>query len=463
MYESHHEAVSVVKILLVSYFYAPEASPGAYRWSPITERWIEEGHEVDVVCAWKPGLLRRETINGVRVHRVGGGISETLRIRLRGRATSASSPGSSASNGVARLAGTLLKRLHDRTWKKVYWPDFACFWYFPTFGEVRRLLARSGHDAMLSTSFPFSAHLVCLAAKRRYPEVFWTVDMGDPFSFVEGTPSNNVSLYARLNHQAEAKVFGAADAIAVTPQAAARYAEVFSESAAKMSVVPLPLPPIQGIEQAPREFPEDGKTRFVFVGRLYRRIRPPDFLLRLFATLLRKRPEIGAELHFFGDMEECRESFQPYEALIGKSIFLHGPVSRERALRAVRDAAIVVNIANDTRYQMPSKVMEYVSFGKPVLNLVRIEADSAARFLEDYPAVLNLTAGEAEPSRDQVEELIRFAVGAPTILRVSDLEDWLAPFRPEAVARKYEGLLRKSTKRQDTDGLGSPGRAYLLE
>jgi glycosyltransferase involved in cell wall biosynthesis len=447
-----------VKILLLSYFYAPEASPGAYRWSPVAERWAEQGHEVEVVCAWKPGLLRHETIDGVRVRRVGGGLVESARKLLRGGAAAGSRTDAPAVNSATRSTASLLKRLHDLTWKKMYWPDFACPWFFPALGEARRLLSQNGHDAMLSTSFPFTTHLVGFAAKRRHPDVSWTVDMGDPFSFVEGTPNNNHSLYSELNHRAEAKVFDSADAVAVTPQAARKYAEVFPKSATKMSAVPLPLTPIEGAVHGPRVFPSDGKTRFVFVGRLYRRVRPPDFLLRLFAMLLRERPD--AELHFFGDLEECRENFRPYESLIGESVFLHGPVVRERVLRAVGDASVVVNIANDTRYQMPSKVVEYVAAGKPVLNLTKIEDDSSARFLEGYPAVLNLMDPGGAPTRAQLDELVQFTANAPETLHEQDLKDWLAPLRPEAVAASYERLLREGMN-EGIAGRDRRGRADL--
>lgn len=429
-----------MKILLLSYFYAPEVSPGAYRWTPVAERWIEQGHEVDVVCAWKPGLLRREVTNGVRVHRTGGGIVEQVRKRLRGGTARG---GQAVADAATRSTDSLPKRLHDLTWKKVYWPDFACPWFFSALREVRRLLTEGGHDALLSTSFPFTTHVVGLAAKRSFTWVSWTVDMGDPFSFVEGTPSNNFSLYGRLNHRAEARVFAAADAVAVTPQAAEKYAQVFPESVAKMRAIPLPLPSMQDVEATPRVFPDAGRTRFVFVGRLYRYVRTPDFLLSLFAALSRERPDLTPELHFFGDVEECRESFRPHEDMIGESVFLHGPVERERVLRAVRDAAVVVNVANDTRYQMPSKLMEYAAAGKPVLNLTKIEDDSSARFLEGYPAVLNLMDTGGAPTRVQVEELARFVDIAPATMRDANLEGWLAPFRPEAVTASYEELLRR--------------------
>lgn len=453
VHAGHHEAPPPVKILLLSYFYAPEVSPGAYRWTPVAERWIEQGFEVDVVCAWKPGLLRRETINGVRVHRTGGGIVEQVRKRLRG---GTAQRGQTGADAAARSADSLSKRLHDLTWKKVYWPDFACPWFLPALREARRLLVDGGRDAMLSTSFPFTTHVVALAAKRFFPGVSWTVHMGDPFSFVEGTPNNNQALYGDLNYRAEKMVFARADAVAVTPEARDRYAEVFPESAAKFTAVRLLLPSLEDVRDGERVFPADGKKRFVYVGRLYRLVRRPDFLLRLFEMLLRERPDGGLELHFFGDVDECRESFRPYEAMIGESIFLHGTVSRERALRAVEHSAVVVNISNDTRYQMPSKVVEYAAAGKPVLNLTKIEDDSSLRFFEGYPAVLNMMDTGGAPTRAQAEELARFVDTAPATMRGANLEGWLAPFRPEAVAASYEELLRRGmsdgwdrTKRTD--------------
>jgi glycosyltransferase involved in cell wall biosynthesis len=438
-----------VKVILITYRYAPEDSPNALRWRLVAEHWVTEGYEVDVVCSFKPGLAQYEEIGGVRVHRVGGRLVERLRRHLRGPAVMNMAGAGEDSSRRVRMTISL-KWLHDHTWKKVYWPDYACTWYLPATRKVSELLDSGRYEGMVSVSHPFTAHLVALRAKARYLRVSWTVDMGDPFSFVEDTPANNRRLYGALNYRIERRVFEVADAVAVTPQAAEKYAGEFPESAEKMRPVPLPLPQVERGEREDRVFPADGKLRLVFIGTLYRSIRRPDFLLRLFAELLQKRPGLRPELHFFGNVEECRESFEPYRELLGSNIFLHGVVNHSEALRAVEESDVVVNIANNTLYQLPSKVMEYAAAGKPVLNIASIEDDSSAKFFDSYPAALNIVARGETPREEQLETLIRFLDDLPG-MEAQELRQWLTPYQLESVAGDYEELLRRGTDKRAVD------------
>ena len=437
-----------MKVILVNYRYMPEDYPNALRWAPIAEYWVEQGHSVDVVCAMKPGLARYEVVNGVRVHRVGGRLLEFLRRKLRASEKPPSSAGGEpVANGRAGAAWSPIqfsKWLHDRTWKKLYWPDYAFLWYPPAITKVKRLLDEGHYDGLVSISHPFTAHLVGLHAKKRNPELSWTVDLGDPFSFVEDTPANNRRLYKSLNFYAEGRIFDSADAIAVTPQAEQKYAEVFPESGKKMHAVPLPLPSVEIGNGGEPVFPDDGRTRLVFIGSLYRRIRNPKSLLELFAMLLRRWQPESLELHFFGNIGDCWDYFEPYKELLGTSIFVHGVVPRYKALQAVSEADLVVNIANDTPYQLPSKVMEYASLGKRVLNLSQIENDSSAKFFDSYPTALNLKTNVLSMSAEQCDDLIRFLENSPFQADPSKLQHWLAPYQVESVAETYEELLERA-------------------
>jgi glycosyltransferase involved in cell wall biosynthesis len=455
--------IACVKVALINHHYAPELfsqRPNAWRWAAIAEHWAERGHHVDVVCASKPGLLHYNVINGVRVHRVGGKATEFKETLSSGQAIKSVSRGSkgfaAGSRSLAKMARSslpLLGWVHQRTWKKVYWPDHACLWYFGAVRKARQLLAEGGYDGLISVSQPFTAHLVGYGVKKRYPEVPWVVDFGDPFSFTEDTPHNNFKLYRGLNHRVESGIFDAADVINLTiPGAAEKYAEVFPRHAAKMRVTPFPLPSVESEGTEQPMFPDDGKMRLVFTGNLYKSIRNPRFLLRLFAALLRTRLADRLELHFFGNLRDCEEYFEPYEKLLGKKIFIHGLVPRNRALQAIREADAVVNISNATPYQLPTKVLEYVSAGKPVLNLASIANDSSVRFFGSYPGALNLMVG-AEPTTEQRDEVVRFLEEPPFAMDPSGFRGWFAPYLIDSVAAAYENALAPAK-----DGRVSPSR-----
>jgi glycosyltransferase involved in cell wall biosynthesis len=288
---------------------------------------------------------------------------------------------------------------------------------------------------VVSVSEPFTGHLVGLDLRERLPEARWLVDLGDPFSFLERTPTNNRALYRRLNAAVEREVFRRADAAAVTTVPTRDiYRKLFPESAAKVHVVPPLAPDLDALPPHPPVFSGD-RVRLVYSGTLLRAIRSPEFLLRLFETLQRTRFAGRVELHFLGNVGDCRECFEPYRGWIGRGIFLHGKVSREHAVQAMREAAVLVNLGNDTSFQLPSKVLEYAALGKPVLNLSASGDDSSARFLTGYPAAQCWVEPRGPLDPAEAERRLDALLSAPPVdparLR------WLDAYRRERVADTY--------------------------
>jgi glycosyltransferase involved in cell wall biosynthesis len=435
------------KILLVSHWYAPALHPRAFRWSAIAAQWVLQGKRVDAVCSWVPGLAREEVADGVRIFRVGNGILGRLKNRLN------RPPAFRAGSGVvdveprrgASVPSSLAAFLSDTVWKKIRWPDYACAWYFPAVREARSLAAGESYDAIVSVSDPFTGHLVGKRLKKEFPELTWLADVGDPFSFQDATPVNNVRLYDRRNVSAEREVFSGANAVVVTnPAAMDEYSARFPESAWKLRVIP----PLLSLQPPPPDtaplFPDDGRLRLVFVGTLYRDVRNPAFLLRLFERLLASPLSERLELHFFGDTNDCRDYFAALRADIAGKIRRHGMVDRGMVARAMGEAAALVHIGNSTRYQLPSKVVEYAAAGRPVINIVRVEGDSSVAFFEGHPAVRHVVEGEGMLESGPVSDLVRFIESAYTV-PTDVLEDWISPFRVEAVSCAYARLLRGET------------------
>jgi glycosyltransferase involved in cell wall biosynthesis len=433
------------QVLIVSHSYSPIVSPRAFRWTAIAEYWAKQGDRVDIICAWKPGLLREEVIKDVYIHRIGGAVSEMLRSRLR---NSAAYP-NVQDNKSTEIDGLITKQtltsftkwVHDQTWKKVYWPDYACLWYFPALKKAKQLLKSCNYDAVISVSHPFTGHLVGLTLKKYYPYCKWIVDIGDPFCFLEYMPTNNQNFYKQLNYTSEKTVFRQANRIAVTTKnTLTKYSDLFPDSANKIHVIP-PLLSWDTSDTSQNSIfsRAEPKLRLVFVGTLHKQIRKPDLLLELFTKLLHTHLAERLELHFVGSIDNCQEYFQPYETLLNKQIFCHGKLSRCQAFQAMKEADVLVNIGNEFPYQLPSKVVEYASFGKPVLNLARIAEDSSAEFFKDYPASLCLLGKNAQVNLEQFTKLIQFLEKLPSV-NVSQLNSWLEPYCIEAIAEAYKRL-----------------------
>jgi hypothetical protein len=108
----------------------------------------------------------------------------------------------------------------------------------------------------------------------------------------------------------------------------------------------------------------------------------------------------------------------------------------------MREADILVNIGNDAPYQLPSKVVEYISMGKPILNVAKIEEDSSREFFKAYPVSLCLLENAATPNSSEFDKLIQFIEYAPSV-EASQLKDLIAPYEIQAITEAYEALVFK--------------------
>lgn len=442
-----------MRLLVITNSYPPALTPRAFRWTAIADHWASQGHHVDVVCAREASTESFEVFNnnGVHVYRVGTVLGKAFRRWIGTPSARCAVDGEGDNATVNRLllrwfrgaVTRFVREVHDHIWKKLYWPDYACTWYFPARKIAGKLVARHHYDGLISVSLPYTGHLVGLAVKKQMPSLPWVTDIGDPFAYMTETPPNNARLYGWLNYRSESHVLRCADAISVTTEAAMeKYAQVFPVAANKLNVIP-PLfsPPGNSAIRAP-VFSRETKTRLVFVGTLYRNIRSPETLLLLYARLLKTDLADKLELHFFGTIGDCSSLFKQYANLNGSKIFLHGLVGRDVAMQAMKEADVLINIGNNTIYQLPSKVIEYASLGKPILNITNLERDSSIEFLRWYPGAFCMTKEQLSSDPDQVQKVRKFIINPP-LPNQPELDRWLCNFRVEAVARRYEELIAK--------------------
>ena len=429
-----------MKVLIICYCYPPDPGPRAYRWSAIAQCWAEMGHEVHVISGWKLGAFEEELLGGVHVHRVGGAFSENLRLwierRRGGGVAKKDAPQREESLGGERFSGwaRIAKIVHDATWKKVYWPDSTCLWFFAARKTAFRLLGEIGFDAVISTSTPYTGHLVGRAVKAKRNDIHWMVDIGDPFSSCKPAV-NNSRLHGERNRRSEQKVLDLCDSATVTVASCRRaYEEAFSGIEGKIEVVP---PLLSGEYAAAPRFSSE-KKKLVFTGSLYRDIRNPDFLMRLLSVVFERLPQV--EAHFFGRVNDCAECFAEYETLLGRNLFLHGQVARDVALKATFEADILINIGNDTNYQLPSKLVDYAASGLPIVNIVSVADDSSLDFLNNYPAAMTFHDTPQGPTADDVERLATFITASPPVTP-QVIDTFMTPYRLTTIEQQYRVLL----------------------
>ena len=432
------------KILIITFSYAPMQNPRAFRWTALAEFWAKQGISVEVICAWTPGQPAEETISGVRISRVGMKWAELLRADLQRRRpqTEPNSYNSSKESTFLRLVYTIINFINRQLWHRIYWPDTACLWFFPAIRKARQLLKEGHYCTLITVSPPFTSVLVGYKLQKHFKNLLWLIDLGDPFCFLKEASCNNFYLYERLNYWFEKKAFDLAKAITVTTKSTAeKYAELFHDNKDKIKVIPPLLSISEAKPNGNRVFSWSDKIRLVFVGTLYKTIREPNYLLSLFQKALETHTGPELELHFFGDVSTCMKSFALYENLLNSKVFLHGVVPRNTVTRAMCEADILVNIGNDTLYQLPSKVVEYAACGRPIINIAKSEQDSSMGFFRGYPYKLFLIHKREVPDQTQLAEFNQFLKIAKVQINRHVIQNWVAPHHIDMVSAEYMRLI----------------------
>jgi hypothetical protein len=435
-----------MRLLIIVHEFTPARSPRAYRWGAIAEQLARDGHQIDVVCSWKPGLPRHES-GPVCVERVGDRLTASLRQQFA-KPTAAGASRLLQSDRIGPPRASLLAKAaafaYYRMWKPLYWPDAQCLFMLPALRAASRLLCAHSYDALITVSLPFCCHLVGLALKRRHSSLRWIVDIGDPFALLHDIPLNNHRLYARLNRRVEAAVLRGADQVAMTTRGALEeYRREFDFCAGKVSIIP-PLQSLPSNSETPLIRPSgtapDTAVRMVYCGRLYNDIRSPAYLLTLWRRLIEfKANRLPPQLHFYGELGDCASLFEPYRDFIDKHLFLHGQVERSTVAAAMGAADILVNIGNSTSHQLPSKIVEYIGMGKPILNLISHAQDCTLELLADHPSTLNLRC-DADDLETNAARTAQFIDRLPIVIPAERLAALQSPFRPETIAAAYAKL-----------------------
>ena len=85
---------------------------------------------------------------------------------------------------------------------------------------------------------------------------------------------------------------------------------------------------------------------------------------------------------------------------------LLGQVPREECIKALLKSDVLINLGNSISSQTPSKILEYIGFGKPIINFYFIKEDTSLYYLKNYPLSFNLNLTDYK--EDEVENLIAF-------------------------------------------------------
>ena len=419
-----------MKVLIVNYYYPPSTDAHAYRWSEIAKIWVKSGHKVDVITGKVFGSKLSSIEDGINVRRVGFIPKQNPKINNFGKNPSL----------VKRIIIILMNLLRP-FYRKIYWPDALWYW-FPT--VMLELIKRRNvkYDLVISYYPCFSSPLAVAALKYFHRNLDldfkWIIDYGDPFCASETWQPNNYKIYNKLNVALERRFSKSGELVFSNEATADAYKNKLKKSN-RFEVIPH----LANIEEFySRNYTnsrslENNEITFCYIGSFHRNIREPYRLFKLIKKLNSHEPGkyilnlYGPENDFDMSPKNCPE------------IKYRGSIPREKAAGELGKADFIINVDNENCVMTPSKIVECISTGRPIINI----SNTSTRYkpIENYIDAGYCVSITDDVISDEIVEKVRVFVDSHQRLgktaEMSVVKKSLYGHEVEYIADKYIKLI----------------------
>lgn len=262
--------------------------------------------------------------------------------------------------------------------------------------SAAKLLAGQHFDAILASTGPFTAMNAASMQSETIPKYLYMMDPSEPLWSDTGTPYRNRNLRSILNRY---------ERIFTTKYTHEAFlAQGYSNLRCQFSTLGFPMIETHDWEPLPDhiKMPHD-KVNLLFCGTMSKALqRSPAYYLKL-AEQLDNRfrlffvgkgcDKVAEEFSFHTEAEVVTLSQQPYSV----------------ALSMMHHADVLINIGNRVRVHLPSKVLEYISICKPIVNFYKFDDCPSLDYTKRYPLCLDISENTALTS-DLLESFIRFCI-----------------------------------------------------
>ena len=376
------------KILIVTHQFLPQVSPRTTRWSLLIDELINKGNEVTVLSGTDPENIEKN----YKILYFGNKQFSSNINKIRQNSQD------SSNNSIKKISYSILKKIYRFLFKTFSWPDYAMFWAFTIYKNRKRI--ENDFDIIISVSLPFTSHLCAHILKKRI-NAQWYMDIGDPFTLKIYSPENNKIIYSYLNKFFERKFYKNASKIIFTHNEVAElHKKKFNIDSSKIVIgYPIALLNDDIIKNSLSFNYKNTPLKIGYFGAFTKSVREPNNYIINIANSLGDKTK-----HEWYINEESKKYFSSINDITFHQFLEILP--RKLALEVmVNKIHILLSIGNFNKYQMPSKVIEYLSLGKPVLHYAEIIDDPLYNFEKLFD---NLKIINSKTTKNELEIYFEF-------------------------------------------------------
>ncbi len=362
-------------IVVLSTYFLGAASANGICARNIVKELEFQGHEVDVIC-YENQVDKTNNIHTIKP------------------------PFQQYNHEILKLGNKIskfLKLLLGQT-KILYSKDLVAQ-YYDTLSNINK---SNNIDTVIAMFFPIEAPQALYLLKKNHPLIVSIIYELDSIS--DGVGSNGFQyLFNSVYRKWLYRIYSFMDKIFIMKSHEEIWRKVFENRyRVKLRVVDIPV-----LTPKPSSNPKSRESviSFIYAGLIEKRYRSPHYLLSLLYEL-NKKMEFD---FFFFSKGDCEHEIEIASKSI-KGIKQKGYVNQDVLDEAIINTNFLVSIGNSLSRSVPSKLITYLSYGKPIIHFSSQKDDVCIEYLKDYPfALLIDQTVPIEESLNKICDFVRIA------------------------------------------------------
>lgn len=274
---------------------------------------------------------------------------------------------------------------------------FLSYFSFPTRHSWRKkeyekqifsLQNQKNIDCIISVSGWPCSHLAAMTFKKIYPQTRWVTFTLDPYTFNPVLYRNILFVRKRRERcfRSEKAIYCNADYNIFTEELYEMAIRDFAQPQHKTICFPYVLTNFDIPKQNRKG---KGQLLLIYAGTLNRQIRNPEKML----SVMKNQDGLIINLYVSGD---CNDILERHKS---PNIHIFGFLPKEQYIHKILyEADILINLGNSNSLQSPSKFLELISTGLPIINFY-VKEDANYRMTDLYPLGLNISPDDRNARR----------------------------------------------------------------
>ncbi|WP_214796797.1 hypothetical protein [Exiguobacterium sp. s5] len=291
-------------------------------------------------------------------------------------------------------------------------------------------------DTIIPVCMPYEGVIASIQYKKKYNNEVKVI----PYlfdQFVENDSLHRLKLIKILKRNAHSKLekntVENSDSILILKQLNSYYMKHYEKFMKKVHVVEHPLLKLPNVTVSSN----NNKTKFVYAGSFYKNIRNPKYMLDVFTKIFEKS-EGELNIYSFGDCDRIIENYTYNKSEI-KSF---GKISNDKIPEKLINSDFLVALGNKDDKQVPSKIFEYFTYGKPIIYFYTNSNDKNLEVLEKYKLAICVNQNSDNKTLNS-NRIINFCKNnVDERLSFEEIKHTFLDATPEYTVKKINSLIR---------------------